>query len=99
MISFLKVTATDKPLGSLQMIFEVWASGQVSQNWEWIGANGTDAEETWLWTRSETGRVSIEMTSNLYKLTVSRLFAERWNDGTFPPHMTWFTTHPPYEMG
>ncbi len=98
MISFLKVTAkSGKPLGSLQMKYEVWAGGQVSQNWEWIGANGTDDGGTSEWIRSDTGRVSIELTSNLYKLIVSRLFAERWNDGTFPPLMAWFTAPSPYE--
>jgi hypothetical protein len=72
MITFLKVTAKGgKPLGSLQMIYEVWANGEVSQNWEWIGANGTDDGGTWEWITSNTGRISIELTSNLYKLTVS----------------------------
>lgn len=98
MISFLKVTAkSGKPLGSLQMIYEVWTGGQISQNWEWVGANGTSDGGTWEWTISDKGLVSIELNSNLYKLTVSRLFAERWNDGTFPPLTPWFTAPSPYE--
>lgn len=98
MFSFLKVTAkSKKPLGTLQMKYEVWANGEVSQNWEWIGANGTNDGGTWQWTRSETGIVSIELTSNLYKLIVSRLFASRWNNGAFPPHTPWFTDWSPYD--
>ncbi len=97
MIAFLKVTANGKSLGSLQMIYEVWAGGQVSQNWEWIGGNGTDDGGTWEWIKSDTRKIGIELTSNLYKLIVSRLFAERWNDGTFPPLTPWFTAPSMYE--
>jgi hypothetical protein len=98
MITFLKVTAKGgKSFGSLQMIYEVWLNGQISQNWEWIGANGTDDGGTWEWTRSDTGQVSIELTSNIHKQIVSRLFAERWNEGTFPPLTPWFSASSPYE--
>lgn len=98
MNTFLKVTAKGKSLGSLQMMYEVWANGQVSQNWEWIGVNGTNDGGTWQWTKSDTGRTSIELSSNLYQLTVSRLFASRWNGGAFPPHAPWFTEpSSPYE--
>jgi hypothetical protein len=98
MIVFIKVTAKGgKSLGSLQMIYEVWAGGQVSQNWEWIGGNGTADGGTWEWMTGESGKVGIELNSNLYKRIVSRLFAERWNNKAFPPLPPWFTAPAVYE--
>jgi hypothetical protein len=99
MITFLKVTTegNSKPLGILQMIYEVWPGGQVSKNWEWIGTNGTDDGGTWDWEKSLSGKVSIALDSNLVTGIVGRLLAERWNERTFPPPAPWFIAPDPYE--
>jgi len=79
------------------MIYEIWPNGAVSKNWEWIGANGTDDGGTWEWNKTIDGRVSVSMNSNTHKLIVARLYAERWNGGTFPPPGPWFVASSPYE--
>ena len=99
MIVFLKVTSRNgKPFGSLQMIYEVWPGGQVSQNWEWIGANGTDDGGTWEWNKADSsGKVSVALNSNRYSRVVSRMFSDKWNNGTFPPLTPWFVDSDAYD--
>lgn len=99
MIVFLKVTSqSGKPFGSLQMIYEVWPGGQISQNWEWIGANGTDDGGTWEWNKADSfGKVSVALNSNRNSRVISRMFAGRWNNGTFPPLTPWFVDSDVYD--
>ncbi len=94
---FLKVFRKNQSLGTLQMVYEKWKGGQISQNWEWIGGNGTDDGGTWKWAKDDLGKVCIYLDSNVYKLIVATLYAERWNDGVFPPHTPWFVAASPYE--
>jgi hypothetical protein len=99
MIVFLNVTSYNgKPFGTLQMTYFPPVGEIVSQGWEWIGANATNDGGTWEWNKDEqTFKVSVALTSNLHKRIVSRMFAQRWNQGSFPPLTPWFIAPNAYD--
>lgn len=98
-VTFLKVlTRSDnKMLGTLTMHYWVGPQGQISQGWEWVGVNASTDGGKWYWVKTDSGKVSVALESGVYNRVVSNMYAERWNNGAFPPNAPWFVEADPYD--